>query len=55
MTWADVVVAEVVEQAESLHEAGFMKGFPELKAHQEHVYKTPGIAKRVATRTDSVM
>jgi len=55
MTWADIVVAEVVERAESLHEAGFMKDFPELKAHQERVYKTPGIAKRVATRPDSVM
>jgi len=55
MTWADIVAAEFLERVESLHEAGFMSGFPELKAHQERVYKTPGIAKRVATRPDWTM
>jgi len=53
LTWADIVIAEVVDRMDACFEPGILSAFPELKAHRDKVHALPAIAERVAARPKS--
>jgi len=55
LTWADILVAEMMNRMQELFDPSVLNGFPKMEAHMKMVHQLPNIKKYVDGRPKTTM